>query len=116
MKASESRGCDGRRLGAFSIIACESLHEYPAAEADRGRHFGFPGLNVFAGGPGSLAVTFGGRVVGTMDQLFLNTIGFPVQKGTISRGREDLDDYCWEIEIFCDESPQLHFPSSSLAT
>src|SRR5262249_12271680 len=27
--------CDGRPLGASSIIAYESLHEYPAAETDR---------------------------------------------------------------------------------
>ncbi|MCI0458932.1 MAG: hypothetical protein L0Z62_18395 [Gemmataceae bacterium] len=44
-----------------------------------------------------------------MDQLFLNTIGFPVQRGTLSRGREELGDYCWEIEIYCDESPQLDY-------
>jgi hypothetical protein len=36
MKASGSGGCDGRRLGALSIIADESLHEYPAAAPDRG--------------------------------------------------------------------------------
>jgi hypothetical protein len=27
--------CDGRRLGASSIFAGESLHEYPAAAPDR---------------------------------------------------------------------------------
>jgi len=27
----------------------------PAAEAARGRHSGFPGVNVFTGGPGTLA-------------------------------------------------------------
>jgi len=32
----------------------------PAAEADRGRHSGFAGFNVFPGGPGSLAFSFGG--------------------------------------------------------
>jgi hypothetical protein len=31
----------------------------PAAEADRGRPFGFAGFNVFPGGPGSLAWAFG---------------------------------------------------------
>jgi hypothetical protein len=33
----------------------ESLHEYPTAEADRGRHPGFPSFSVLEGGPGSLA-------------------------------------------------------------
>jgi hypothetical protein len=42
-----------------------------------------------------------------VDHLYLNTIGFPVQRGTLYRGRKVLDDYCWEIEIYCDESPQL---------
>jgi hypothetical protein len=32
----------------------------PVAEADRGRHPGFPSFNVLAGGPGSLALPFGG--------------------------------------------------------
>src|SRR5262249_24561608 len=44
-----------RRLGAISIFAHESLPEYPAAEAARGRYSGFPRFNVLAGGPGSLA-------------------------------------------------------------
>ena len=30
----------------------------PTAEADRGRHPGFSGFNVLAGGPGSLAVRY----------------------------------------------------------
>src|SRR5262245_50892589 len=29
--------------------------EYPTAEADRGRHPGYPSFNILAGGPGSLA-------------------------------------------------------------
>src|SRR5262249_46161485 len=35
--------CDGRRLGASSIIAGESLHEYPAVAPDRGGISGFHG-------------------------------------------------------------------------
>jgi hypothetical protein len=44
-----------------------------------------------------------------VDQLFLNTIGFPVQRGTLYRSPNDRGDYCWEIEIHCDESPQLDY-------
>src|SRR5438105_11257900 len=33
----------------------------PTAEADRGRHPGFPNFNVLAGGPGSLALAFAER-------------------------------------------------------
>lgn len=44
-----------------------------------------------------------------MDQLYLDTIGFPVRKGTFFRGREVVNEYCWEIEIYCDESPQLDY-------
>jgi hypothetical protein len=44
-----------------------------------------------------------------VDQLYLNTIGFPVRKGTLYRGAQELGDYCWEIEIYCDESPQLDY-------
>jgi hypothetical protein len=61
MVKTSKKGCEGRRLGAISIIAKESLHEYPTAEADRGRHCGFSNLNVLAGGPGSLALAFGRR-------------------------------------------------------
>src|SRR5262249_38929577 len=60
MKASGSGWCEGRRLGGSSTIAEESVHEYPTAEAARGRHPGFPRSTVLAGGPGSLALTFGG--------------------------------------------------------
>jgi len=42
-----------------------------------------------------------------MDFLFLNDIAFPVRRGVLSRGRKELGDYCWELEIYCDESPQL---------
>lgn len=44
-----------------------------------------------------------------MDYLFLNTIAFPVRRGVLFRGREELGDYCWELEVYCDESPQLNF-------
>jgi hypothetical protein len=44
-----------------------------------------------------------------VDHLYLNDIGFPIQKATLYRGREVLDDYSWEIEIYCDESPQLDY-------
>src|SRR5262245_13436314 len=42
-----------------------------------------------------------------MDHLFLDTIAFPVRRGVLFRGRKELGDYCWELEIYCDESPQL---------
>ena len=42
-----------------------------------------------------------------MDFLYLNAIAFPVRRGVLSRGRKELGDYCWELEIYCDESPQL---------
>src|SRR4051812_27994082 len=35
MRASGRGWCEGRRLGAPSIFAGESLHEYPGAAADR---------------------------------------------------------------------------------
>jgi hypothetical protein len=42
-----------------------------------------------------------------VDYLFLNTIAFPVRRGVLSRGRKDLGDYCWELEVYCGESPQF---------
>ncbi len=42
-----------------------------------------------------------------MDHLFLNTIAFPVLRGVLFRGRKDLGDYCWEVEVYCAQSPQL---------
>src|SRR5205807_1462902 len=45
-------------LGVWQLPAYplnRGYDEYPPAEADRGRHQGFPSFNVFAGGPGSLA-------------------------------------------------------------
>jgi hypothetical protein len=45
----------------------------------------------------------------TVDQLSLDTIGFPVRKGTLSRNPTAKSDYRWEVEIYCDESPQLDF-------
>jgi hypothetical protein len=44
-----------------------------------------------------------------MDQLFLNSIGFPVRSGTLSRNRDEADVYSWSIEIHCGESPQLDY-------
>ena len=45
----------GKQNGASSIVIAE-----PTAEVDRGRHSRFPRFNGFAGGPGNLAVSFGG--------------------------------------------------------
>jgi len=42
-----------------------------------------------------------------MDQLFLNTVGFPVRRGTLSRNRDDSGVRSWCIEIHCEASPQL---------
>ena len=44
-----------------------------------------------------------------MDQLYLNSIGFPVQKGTLYCSPKAPNDYRWEIQIYCDESPQLNY-------
>ena len=44
-----------------------------------------------------------------MDQLYLNTIAFPVRRGELYRGRDASTDYRWGIEINCDESPQLDY-------
>ncbi len=41
-----------------------------------------------------------------MDCLFLNSIAFPVRRGTLFQGREQLGDYRWEIQIDCDSPPQ----------
>ena len=57
----------------------------------------------------NVRVFAGEGVTPAVDQLYLNTIGFPVQKGTLYRGREELGDHCWEIKIYCDESPQLDY-------
>jgi hypothetical protein len=52
VKASVER-CAGRRLGALSSIAHQSLHEYPNAAADRGRLLEVErGMVVREGGPG----------------------------------------------------------------
>jgi hypothetical protein len=42
-----------------------------------------------------------------MDQLFLNSVGFPVRGGTLSRNRDESGVRSWCIEIRCGESPQL---------
>jgi hypothetical protein len=44
-----------------------------------------------------------------MDFLFLNEIAFPVRRGVLFRGRKELGDYCWELEVYCDESSQLDY-------
>jgi hypothetical protein len=44
-----------------------------------------------------------------VDYLYLNSIAFPVRRGVLLRGREELGDYCWELEIYCDESPRLDY-------
>jgi hypothetical protein len=44
-----------------------------------------------------------------MDQLYLNTMAFPVRRGELYRGRDNSTDYRWCIEIGCDESPQLDY-------
>ena len=43
-----------------------------------------------------------------MEQLYLNTIAFPVLRGELYGGR-DTTDYRWGIEINCGESPQLDY-------
>jgi hypothetical protein len=48
-----------RRL--FSPGSVQPYAAEQTAEADRGRHPGFTGFNVLAGGPGSLALAFGHR-------------------------------------------------------
>jgi hypothetical protein len=45
----------GMCRGNLELSASRGSVAEPAAEADRGRHFGFAGVNVFPGGPGSLA-------------------------------------------------------------
>lgn len=50
---------------------------------------------------------FGGGATGAVDELYLDTIGFPVQRGTFSCNPAAQSDYRWEVEIYCDESPQL---------
>jgi hypothetical protein len=44
-----------------------------------------------------------------MDQLFLNSLGFPVRSGTLSRNRDEACVRSWCIEIHCGESPQLDY-------
>src|SRR4051812_38777197 len=62
---------------------------------------------VAALGGGNTTSTTGGRL--RMDHLFLNTIAFPVERGVLYRGREELADYCWELEVYCGESPQFDY-------
>src|SRR5579863_3015241 len=44
-----------------------------------------------------------------MDQLFLNAVGFPVRRGTLSRNRDEPGVRSWCIEIHCGDSPQLDY-------
>ncbi len=44
-----------------------------------------------------------------MDQLSLNSVGFPVRSGTLSRNRDEPGVRSWCIEIQCGESPQLDY-------
>jgi hypothetical protein len=50
---------------------------------------------------------FGDGAMGSLDHLFLDTIGFP--KGHALRSPTAQSDYRWEVEIHCDESPQLDY-------
>lgn len=43
------------------------------------------------------------------DLLSLNSIGFPVRSGTLSRYRDASGVRCWSIKIHCGESPQLNY-------
>ena len=44
-----------------------------------------------------------------MDQLFLDSVSFPVRNGTLSRNRDESGVRSWCIEINCGESPQLDY-------
>lgn len=44
-----------------------------------------------------------------MDHLFLNVIAFPVKRGVLHLGREELGKYRWGLEIYCGESPDLDY-------
>src|SRR4051812_17491818 len=44
-----------------------------------------------------------------MDQLFLNSIGFPVRTSTLSRNRSEPNVRSWCIEIQFGESEQLDY-------
>ncbi len=44
-----------------------------------------------------------------MDHLYLDEIGFPVRKGTLYHRPDGQSEYSWEVEIYCDESPQLDY-------
>jgi hypothetical protein len=44
-----------------------------------------------------------------MDQLSLNSVGFPVRSGTLSRNRGEPGVHSWCIEIQCGESLQLDY-------
>jgi hypothetical protein len=42
-----------------------------------------------------------------MDLLHLDTLTFPVLRGSLTRLRDEESDYCWDIEIHCDSSAEL---------
>jgi hypothetical protein len=44
-----------------------------------------------------------------MDQLLLNSVGFPVRNGTLSRNRDESGVWSWSIEIHCGEAPHLDY-------
>jgi hypothetical protein len=53
-------------VGNRSTVSWRKFRGEPTAEADQGRLPGFPSFNVVAGGPGSLALAFGGFVSGAV--------------------------------------------------
>src|SRR6516162_4581866 len=70
-RPDSSRGSrDPRWIGGGSRFPMRILAE-PAAEADRGRHPGFPCFNVLAGGPGQLRRAFGFVRGGIQERLRL---------------------------------------------
>src|SRR6266446_9275788 len=59
MKRGATRELAG--IAEYSRSKLERSRSRTTAEADRGRHPGFPRFNVLAGGPGSFALAFGHR-------------------------------------------------------
>src|SRR5437870_13893120 len=75
---SDERGLRQPRRQRSRGGSCGKIGRTKTAEADRGRHPGFPRFNVVAGGPGSLAWTFGRKVAScrgvSSNQLLLNPV------------------------------------------
>jgi hypothetical protein len=46
-----------------------------------------------------------------MDLLHLDTLVFPVLRGTLSKLRNEPSDYCWDIEVHCGGSDQWDNPN-----